>query len=540
MANYLEKKLKEITGLFDFLGGDQQNRGLMDQTFEKVVPDDSGLIRTIGGYQENVIPDSRGNIVEMSPLSNQYGDRDLLQPQIGARMSRDMERDMMEQTIVDRNTLISKDPAISLVSTDPIPMSVNQELRPGGLAGYTDKDLIDTDAFRSYGQGMRIGDTKPGITQEDFDVMPIKQDEETVDQSRFMQFYNDAKSTLGDLLPDEETRLKMARGFNTMRLNKDDSLGKSIDERLKTIQSRKGLTRSIFSLRQMILKETDPNKQAQLFSMLKIAENNPEFSKDIVQDLMKMLSGIQDPSEVQSYAPRYDADGKEYIPIYNKITGTVEREYTGGIGLGAQQKIEAEVQAKAKIDDIKAKNKLSDELYTKMSGISSDNRMLAEMLETIDQGAWTGWLANYFPTLTAQTGRFEQLANQLGLNVVGSVTFGALSESELKLAMATAVPRGLSPEQQIEWTKNKIRANNKMQNELIGRAQRLQEAKSMDEFRKGEMELMKEHAKYDYYSDGMSKLQGKLSSEFNMSYRDWQNLNLNERKEFLKRSGLKL
>ncbi len=51
--------------------------------------------------------------------------------------------------------------------------------------------------------------------------------------------------------------------------------------------------------------------------------------------------------------------------------------------------------------------------------------------------------------------------NQLGLDVIGSVTFGALSEGEMKLAMETAVPRNLDGPQLKEWLVQKRAAQEK-------------------------------------------------------------------------------
>ena len=64
---------------------------------------------------------------------------------------------------------------------------------------------------------------------------------------------------------------------------------------------------------------------------------------------------------------------------------------------------------------------------------------------------------------------FSQLPNiekniraNLGLDVISSVTFGALSQSELDLALATGLPTKLSGDALIEWVKNKKRSQQKL------------------------------------------------------------------------------
>ena len=54
------------------------------------------------------------------------------------------------------------------------------------------------------------------------------------------------------------------------------------------------------------------------------------------------------------------------------------------------------------------------------------------------------------------------MKNQLGLDVVGSVTFGALSEGELNLALSTALPTGLEGPELVKWAEDKIEAQEKL------------------------------------------------------------------------------
>ena len=64
-------------------------------------------------------------------------------------------------------------------------------------------------------------------------------------------------------------------------------------------------------------------------------------------------------------------------------------------------------------------------------------------------------IARRLPNWNASTVELENLRNQLGLDVVGSVTFGALSESELELALQTALPTNLSENELSDWLRRK-------------------------------------------------------------------------------------
>ena len=65
-------------------------------------------------------------------------------------------------------------------------------------------------------------------------------------------------------------------------------------------------------------------------------------------------------------------------------------------------------------------------------------------IKAIDDGANTGFVQGFFPSITTASVELDQLRNELGLDVIGGVTFGALSKGELDLALNTALPTNLS------------------------------------------------------------------------------------------------
>ena len=83
---------------------------------------------------------------------------------------------------------------------------------------------------------------------------------------------------------------------------------------------------------------------------------------------------------------------------------------------------------------------------------------------------------------------FNQIRNTLGLNVIGSVTFGALSEGELNLALSTALPGIRDKTKLREWVANKREASRKLRMELSWATAQLRAGKSSDQVRE---ELMK-------------------------------------------------
>lgn len=82
------------------------------------------------------------------------------------------------------------------------------------------------------------------------------------------------------------------------------------------------------------------------------------------------------------------------------------------------------------------------------------------------EGARTGFISDFLPSMRASTRKFDNLRRKLGLNVVASVTFGALSEGELNLAMDVALPKGMSQEETVKWIKDRISAQEKLADNL--------------------------------------------------------------------------
>lgn len=84
-----------------------------------------------------------------------------------------------------------------------------------------------------------------------------------------------------------------------------------------------------------------------------------------------------------------------------------------------------------------------------------------EAIAAIDRGANSGLVYNMLPSVTEASASLTNAMNRMGLDVIGSVTFGALSEGEMRLAMETAVPQGLAPPELRQWLVRKRDAQQK-------------------------------------------------------------------------------
>jgi len=114
--------------------------------------------------------------------------------------------------------------------------------------------------------------------------------------------------------------------------------------------------------------------------------------------------------------------------------------------------------------------KTANQAFGSVQSIRSNIGNLKEAVAAIDAGANTGVIASRFPNLTNASIELQNIQSKLGLDVIGAVTFGALSEGELNLALQTALPTQLDPPALKEWLTKRIAAQEKLSDYLTKQA----------------------------------------------------------------------
>jgi hypothetical protein len=94
--------------------------------------------------------------------------------------------------------------------------------------------------------------------------------------------------------------------------------------------------------------------------------------------------------------------------------------------------------------------------------VASSVRNMDAAIQALNEGAQSGIVYDMIPNITVASAELANAKNKLGLDVIGSVTFGALSAGEMQLAMDTAVPSGLAPPELKIWLTRKREAQQKM------------------------------------------------------------------------------
>jgi len=131
-------------------------------------------------------------------------------------------------------------------------------------------------------------------------------------------------------------------------------------------------------------------------------------------------------------------------------------------------------------------------------------------------GARSGIIDSALPALDANTQTLRSLANTAGIEVINSATFGALSEKELALAMSTGIPTNLPEDQLDEYLDAKIKAQEKLYNEISNKAQQLNTG---DKTLGGWQEYWAQEERPETYNDEYARRFG--TDDMNSTYKGW-------------------
>jgi len=230
--------------------------------------------------------------------------------------------------------------------------------------------------------------------------------------------------------------------------------------------------------------------------MLAIAKVNPALMQTITKAYADSQINPNKPFALQVSPLQTDqGTGQQYVVTTNTNTGVSTRtNVDGASGLTGQQKLDQGVAS----DKQKIANQAAEDLnqqdiqvardaglvaFNDMTGIAKTIVNLTKAKKAVkNDGASVGFIQNWLPAFDAATAELRQVANKMGIEVINSATFGALSETELKLALTTAFPTDLNEAQLLIWIDKKINAQNKMYKALSSKAKKLTSGITMTEF----------------------------------------------------------
>jgi hypothetical protein len=100
--------------------------------------------------------------------------------------------------------------------------------------------------------------------------------------------------------------------------------------------------------------------------------------------------------------------------------------------------------------------------YEKMFKINASIVTLEDAKRALESGAQTGYFAQFLPDISTSAVELKNVKLRLGLDVVASIVFGALSEKELNVALDTGLPESMDEDFLKGWVQERIDAKKKL------------------------------------------------------------------------------
>ena len=322
----------------------------------------------------------------------------------------------------------------------------------------------------------------------------------------------------------QEQVARLGQGFNSMTLRPDQGMHQAFQNRIDNATVAKGKANALAVLRKqgknaiadmleadgISVKDAmkyalDDNGKGDTVAMLKILradplnedaldladilEADPTMNDEVWKSYMAItgLDGNQEGttyalglSEIMTHQGKDEVDpetglsreGQHYQIQTDKATGDIEKVYLPSFGETIAQEAEREKQAKSlERDELKAE-KMGEAAYNTAQDYFAQIELFEQALATLRpenynnqedyERALTGFLQSKLPSTNPNTSLLRGIQNQLGIRVINSATFGALSEREMEMAMRTNLDLTLPPDELIVMIKEQIRVRRKL------------------------------------------------------------------------------
>lgn len=223
----------------------------------------------------------------------------------------------------------------------------------------------------------------------------------------------------------------------------------------------------------LILASTDPKSYKALVDQRKQAKGESGIdlkvgAQEILEDGTIIQSTNKGPVVYNSVGKK--VTGKDAASAVKTAQAVKVSNIRKAAGEKKRATLEAEGDLKGKVEagviSQKEAAKASVDAYKKLEGVNKNIANIDEAIKLLDEGASTGAVQSLMPSVKAASVKLDNLQKRLGIDVIGSVTFGALSQGELDLALSSAIPTRLSPPELKQWLQEKRDAQEKFSDYL--------------------------------------------------------------------------
>lgn len=334
---------------------------------------------------------------------------------------------------------------------------IYQKQGTGAWEGYkhvTDAQAVGADAMAALGRQSNTGGQRmamqPTQRQGILGALGIQKQDRNAQGDTALPFYqrDDFKDTMG----------KLAVGFNSLTLRPDQNLAANVRANRQERQTNQRASQSMEWL------SRQPNSEAYI-EMLRAGAPVGQVLQAYQRDVSGGADGVQSSTALpdQSGVVMTMRDGSIVVKTIGgeTLTGQAALDFARTANenyAGYQSDVYAGRRAGTNLANIETGGEAAGvvaaaemaiekgyEAYGFIGNITDSILNIEQAISAIDAGAASGVIQNYLPDVTKSSASLRNAMNRLGLNVISSVTFGALSKDEMLLAMDTAVPQGLGP-----------------------------------------------------------------------------------------------
>lgn len=319
-------------------------------------------------------------------------------------------------------------------------------------------------------------------------------------------------------LKDPATMAGLAAAFNQMTLNPNPQLQKRASDLMALRSARQESNQTVDYLRSQgkddlaDMVQANPAMAAEVLKGLATAQSGGYMSKTV--------GGVQtDQESGQMFTVRMNP---------NSPTNAIERvNIPGAFGPTEAEKNAAALDLVGKTFDVTKGLELGNELFSKFTLVDKNIGDLYRVGELVDEGALTGFINKFLPATESATAELRKITKGMGIDIIKSVTFGALSEKEMGLAMEVAFPPNLKGRALAEYIQNKIRAQEKLRDALMPEVQMLLGGSGLNAYSKYKIENVKRHQAAAREFERMQKSSPELTREM------WKLMNLEAREAYI-------
>jgi hypothetical protein len=241
----------------------------------------------------------------------------------------------------------------------------------------------------------------------------------------------------------------------------------------------------------------------------KLMDIAPEHRGEFMKLAMKKDFGLDKEFRTNTSGVQIDeATGQQFVVVSDGYGSSKVQYLTGKDGNPITgETAQSEADLKVRLNGINLAAEKGSKFFDQGESIRRDVRLMDEARAALADGAQSGVFRQYLPSFDEATQRLRNAANNAGINIINSATFGALSEKEMQLAMSTGIPQGLSEQELDKYLEAKIIAQEKLYAEVDQRARDLNSgSKTLGEWQET-WKSQDEGRQYDdAYADGYSGL----------------------------------